>query len=175
MRIKYYYVAYTKPQKEVDVAKALKAVGITAYCPIVKEERRPRHARLKKGKTVVVSVPLYSRYIFLAPKDDHDWNKVGANRDIVGIVSCGPDGQRARVRGKEITKIKAYLKEDKVEVEEELIEYHKGDPVLISDGVLEGLQGEVLTGTGDNLWIEVLASGKRLKVSVPFRSVRKIG
>jgi transcriptional antiterminator RfaH len=135
-----WYCIHAKPRKESRVAEHLRAtLGLETYFPYL---RRPRTIRRVRR---VVSEPLFPRYLFCRFDFQQGCRAVRYAPDVSAIVNFG--GITAVVDETLIEGIKSWAGDgiDAIDLEPTL---HSGDPVVVTDGPLRGLEG-VISGEID--------------------------
>jgi transcription antitermination factor NusG len=81
-------VCYTHPQAERWAEQNLTRIGYTAYLPLMTVQRRDRAIR---SLTHSVTVPLFSRYLFVQQPNREHWRPI---REAPGVHSVLTDGNR---------------------------------------------------------------------------------
>ena len=132
--IKQWYAFYTKSKHEKSVEKTLISKGYEAYLPLLKERRR------WKDRKKWVSFPLFKSYIFI---------KIEAKDSIFVLKTPGI------VRMVKFGDKPSPVLEDTINSLRLMIDggfnpqptdyFMKGDPVIIKEGPLKGLEGEIAT------------------------------
>ena len=132
--IKQWYAFYTKSKHEKSVEKTLISKGYEAYLPLLKERRR------WKDRKKWVSFPLFKSYIFI---------KIEAKDSIFVLKTPGI------VRMVKFGDKPSPVLEDTINSLRLMIDggfnpqptdyFIKGDPVIIKEGPLKGLEGEIAT------------------------------
>ena len=126
-------VAYTKPKHEKTVKDALIKNNFEVYLPVLKKRRK--WSDRKKW----IEFPLFSSYVFVKTQPKNSLFVV-KTYGIVKIIKFGKD--IAIVNEKDIAMIKRINEGGYKPRNEDY--FIKGDPVIVMDGPLEGLVGEVI-------------------------------
>ena len=128
-----WYALYTKPRWEKKVAKRLEEEGIETYCPQVTEIRQWSDRKKK------ITTPLFKSYVFV-----HLEEKQRAKVfDVPGVVQyLFWLGKPAVVRDEEISTIKSWLEDERVE-QFEVSHLSPGDRLTIANGSFKGKQAIV--------------------------------
>ena len=132
--IKRWYAFYTKSRHEKSVNRALISKGYEAYLPLLKERRK------WKDRKKWVSFPLFKSYIFI---------KIEAKNSIFvlktpGIVKMVRFGDKpSPVLEDTINSLRLMI--DGGFNPQPTDYFIKGDPVIIKEGPLKGLEGEIAT------------------------------
>lgn len=152
-----WYVAYTYPNAEKKIKKALTKYGISAYLPLRKVARQWSD-RVKK-----LEVPLFPNYIFVNISDREYWKVL----EMPGVVRfLTSDGKPSLISIKEINAIKIIESGDFEITEEESFEV--GNKVVVTDGVLSGLEGVLIDRKGKRKFLLSLVNfGKIISLTVP--------
>ena len=158
--LKSWIAIYTKPRHEKRVAKELISKGYHTYLPLVKERRK--WSDRKKW----VELPLFKSYLFVQTR----LNETIHILKIPGIVRIVKFGDKiATINKKSIDSIKILLKEGyKPKSTDYLL---KGDSVIIKEGPLKGLTGEVTQLQDKNyfiLKIDSIQSSISVKIDKAF-------
>jgi transcription antitermination factor NusG len=141
-----WYVLYTKPRAEKQVAQRIVELGVEMYLPLHKVKRK------WSDRVKIVEVPLFNSYIFVKVAQSQLQSLSGIN-GVSRIVYYLR--KPAVVRDAEIEAIKEFLV---------LAEYseiiYEGDLVAINQGLFENVTGKVLyvTEKGVALFLEELGA-----------------
>lgn len=128
-----WYSIYTHPKQEERAASNLRAWGVKAFNPKLKE----RGAGTRSPARLYVTKPLFPRYIFARFKAAQLLRKVFFTRGVHSVVSYGDSP--TRVDDDVIAIIQSRMGEDGfVSINEEL---RAGDSVIIKDGPFKGIMG----------------------------------
>lgn len=141
-----WYVLYTKPRAEKQVAQRIVELGVEMYLPLHKVKRK------WSDRVKIVEVPLFNSYIFVkvAQSQLQSLSVINGVSRIVYYLR-----KPAVVRDAEIEAIKEFLV---------LAEYSEiifeGDLVAINQGLFENVTGKVLyvTEKGVALFLEELGA-----------------
>ena len=149
-------VAYTKPRHEYSVSNDLSKIGFDSYVPTIRKRRK--WSDRKKW----VEFPLFKSYVFVNTKPKNSLPILKIN-GVVRIVKFG--NEIAVVNDKIIKIIKQMIEGGYAPKSESY--FSKGDFVIVIDGPLKGLEGEVLNESGENrLMIRIDAIQQSISVSI---------
>jgi transcription termination/antitermination protein NusG len=141
--IRNWYVAYTSPRAEKQVAKRLEMAGIEYYLP-VREEFRQWSDRLKK-----IIVPVFPSYIFVYVNRVEYFSAINQS-GMVKYVHFG--GVPARINGKTIENIQKMLEfSPAIDLYDKMPDI--GKRYRIPSGPLKGIEGMVLRMKGKTHFI----------------------
>jgi len=156
---KYWIAVYTRPRHEKKVCNILQETGFEVYLPTLKEKRK--WSDRKKW----VSYPLFRSYIFVKTESKNVLFII-KTYGVVKIIKFGKEV--AVIQDSVIEAIKVMLNG---EYSPEPLDYFlKGDPVIVKDGPLKGLIGEVIRiDNDDRLVVRIDA----IKHSISVRIDRK--
>ena len=132
--IKSWYAFYTKSRHEKSVNRALINKGYEAYLPLLKERRK------WKDRKKWVSFPLFKSYIFIKI-EAKDSIFVLKTPGIVKMVKFG--NNPSPVLEKTINSLRLMI--DGGFNPQPTDYFVKGDSVIIKEGPLKGLEGEIAT------------------------------
>lgn len=127
-----WYAIYTKALEEARAEMNLRAWRVDTFAPRVCQLRK----HPSTGQKMLMSRPLFSRYIFSRFKADEMLHKVWFARGVHSVVSC--DGVPVPIDDEIIALIQSrvdpegYIRMD---------EFKPGDNVVIKDGPLKNLAG----------------------------------
>jgi len=155
----------THARAEDKAAFHLRRQGYDVFLP--KHLKRRKHAR----RIDMVSVPLFSRYLFVAldPEAGRWWSI----RSTVGVSSLiSFDGRPARVPAEIISGIKARQDEKGLVKTHQGCGFKPGDKVKIIKGPLGDLEGLFDCSTDeDRVTVLLNLMGREVKVRVPLETV----
>ena len=157
-------VAYTKPRHEYSVLNDLSKIGFDSYIPTIRKRRR--WSDRKKW----VEFPLFKSYVFVntEPKNSLSILKV---HGVVRIVKFG--NEIAVVNNKVINIIRKMIEGGYTPKSESY--FSKGDFVIVIDGPLKGLEGEVFNESDENrLMIRIEAIQQSISVSIDRGFLKKV-
>lgn len=151
-----WYALYTRPRHEKAVANVLTAKGLEAFLPLYSA------CRQWKDRTKVVTLPLFSCYVFVQGHLDRHLDIV-RTAGVHGFVCCG--GLPARIPPGEIESIRRVV-ERSIKIEPHPF-MRRGDKVRIKAGPLEGIEGILVRKKNfDRLVLTVEMLGKSAAVEV---------
>jgi transcription antitermination factor NusG len=127
---KKWYVLYTAPRAEKQVAQRLKQEGITAFLPL------HLSPRCWSDRIKLIEVPLFSSYIFI-----HTWESFLYRAITLQGVSYVVyyNGKPAVIRESEITAIQQFLEQARAKE----LNYQPDEEVLIACGPLKNISGKI--------------------------------
>lgn len=156
-----WHVVSTSPQQEIRASLEITKAGFDVFYPI-KQYTRTRPNR----KPELVSGPLFPRYLFVQfDRSQPEWAKI---QDMRGVSSVLCNGNKpVIVRDEIVTAIRSYREPQ--EPVQAVSEFAPNQPVVITTGVLEGIQG-LFTGSDrqrTKAFLEIL--GKRYEI--PYSTI----
>jgi transcription antitermination factor NusG len=141
---KKWHAVYTKPRWEKKVADLLTKKNIENYCPVSKVNHQ------WSDRKKIILEPLFISYVFLYI-DEMEYQSARATSGVINFVYWL--NKPALIRNEEIDTIKRFLNEyDKVQLEK--IEVSYNDTVRITNGLLMGQKGQILSV--NNKWVKVM-------------------
>ncbi|HXB43251.1 MAG TPA: UpxY family transcription antiterminator [Puia sp.] len=141
---KKWHAVYTKPRWEKKVADLLTKKNIENYCPVT----RVNHQWSDRKK--IILEPLFISYVFIYI-DESQYQSARTTSGVINFVYWL--NKPALIRNDEIDTIKRFLNEyDKVQLEK--IEVSHDDTVRITNGLLMGQKGQILSV--NNKWVKVI-------------------
>jgi len=162
--MKTWYVLYTKPRWEKKIAGKLTELGLESYCPLNRVERR------WSDRKKIVSVPLFSCYVFVRPEPEQMTEPLKIN-GVHNYISR--TNKPAPVRDSEIQDIRRFLSEyDNVHLEK--IEVKTNDKVEILFGPLMDMVGKVTHVNQNHVKVAIQSLGYSLVASVSRKEIRKV-
>jgi transcriptional antiterminator RfaH len=165
-----WYVIYTKPREELRAKENLENQGFEVYLPTCRVEK------VKNSKLLIVSEPLFPRYLFVQLNLEHsNWFPIRSTKGVSKIIRFGVNSKPIGVPDQFILNLKNFLSNhnliDKVFLE--------NAPVKICDGMFQGLIGIFkkinLSTTGEQralVFVELL--GKLQQLAIPLNSLQKL-
>lgn len=155
---KSWYAVQTRARHEKVVARRLQEQGVTAFLPLVTNVHRWSDRRK------LVELPLFGCYVFvqLGPNSD-ERARVYRINGVIGIV--GARGEGASIPEEQIEAVRAIVKQ---RIPWRLHPFLKiGQRVRICGGSLDGVEGVLLSQTGDRtLVVSVDAIQRSLAVRI---------
>ena len=160
---KIWTVAYTKSRHEKSVAEELKLKGYQIYLPLIK--KRKQWSDRKKW----VAFPLFKSYIFVKTELNNTLS-ITQTPGIIKIIKFG--GSIAIVKSSSLKSIKLMLDGG---YNPEITDYFiKGDNVVVQEGPLKGIQGEVVRIDGnDRLIIRIDSIQHSLSIKIKRSFLKK--
>ena len=165
--LKNWIAIYTKPKHEKKIAKELINRGYHTYLPLIKKRRK--WSDRKKW----VEFPLFKSYLFVKTK----LNETISILKVPGIITIVKFGEKiAIIDKKSIESIKILIEGGhKPKSTDYLL---KGDSVIIKEGPLKDLSGEIIHLQGENyfiLRIDSIQSSISVKIDKAFLKPNKSG
>lgn len=164
---RFWRVFYTFPRTEKKVEDRLEERGIEVFLPKITVTRQWSDRKKK------VVEPLFRNYIF-ARVDEGDRLRV---LQTDGVVRCvGFNGSPAVVTEEEIEAIRIAQRDpERLAVIEFPPRPEVGTPVVVEEGPLRGLRGEVVEHRGEtHLVVRVLAIRQALRINVPAEWIKEV-
>jgi len=162
--IKKWHALYTKPQWEKKVADLLSAKDIQSYCPV------NRVYRQWSDRKKMVTVPLFTGYVFV----NIDERRQVAVRSTAGVINFVYWlNKPAVIQDNEITLIKKFLNEN-VNVQLERVEIRNNDTVRVTHGALLGLEGAVISASGNVIKVLLPSLGFMMTAEVNVSHVELV-
>ena len=160
MDIENWYAVYTKPRSEKKLEALLKKFSIEVYLPILKIKKK------WSDRTKIISMPLFTSYIFVRINYRESYTKVLNLPNSVGFVKSY--GTPAIIPESEIELIKSLVDEfpDKIKVlEKEMLQ--KGNEVTIKTGPFAGRKAIVDRVKNESyVLLEIKTIQKSLKIEI---------
>jgi transcription antitermination factor NusG len=125
-----WYVLYTAPRAERQVAQRLKKEGITTFLPLHLSPRR------WSDRIKLIEIPLFSSYIFIHAAELLLHRAITV-QGVSHVVYY--DGKPAVVRESEITAIRQFLEQARAKE----LNYQPDEKVLIACGPLKNISGKI--------------------------------
>lgn len=156
-----WHVICASPQQEIRASLEITKAGFDVFYPIKHYTR----IRLNR-KPETVSGPLFPRYLFAAfDRAQSNWGKIKDLRGVSSILCNG--NQPVIVRNEVVIAIRSYR--EPVEAVQAISEFSSNQRVVITTGVLEGIEG-LFTGSDrqrTKAFLEIL--GKRYEI--PYETI----
>ncbi len=138
-----WYVVYTKPRNEKKVSQELDKQGIVHYLPLVKTLRQWSDRKKK------VEIPLFNSYVFVFVSSKEYFSVL----KVVGVVKFITfSGKAVTIPEKQIDAIKKTLQHE-LEMEATTEIFKIGQKIEIIEGILAGINGEIITISGKNKFL----------------------
>jgi transcriptional antiterminator RfaH len=161
---KQWYLIQTKPRQEIRAQNNLKQQGYKVYCPMLSVEK------ILKGKVVMKSEVMFSRYIFIQARSCSDivWVSIRSTPGVSNFVSFG--GEPAKV---ESGLIEQLLSQEQQVAPEKL--FNKGECLLLTSGPFAGFEGFYKADGGEGRAIVLLDFlGKATQLQVQTAILTKL-
>ena len=163
-----WYIGYTYPRTEKKVDRSIKEMGIESFLPIHKVKRKWSD-RIKE-----VEVPLFFNYLFVKTTRPYLSNLLTID-GLSRFIEFG--GEPATIANKQVEAIKKVLKNN-FEFEVKSGKFEKGQKIVITEGVFEGVEGILVMEQGKNRYlIEIEEMDQSLSINIPLsylRSARRL-
>lgn len=125
-----WYLVLTKPRQEAKALLNLTQQGYLCYLPLCSVEK------IRRGKAVLVSEPLFPRYLFIrldSSQDGKSWTPIRSTLGVSTLVQFG--GQPARAEDELIHALKEHEQASPCTTL-----FKPGELVRIADGPFAGLE-----------------------------------
>jgi len=125
-----WYAVHTHPRKEALALDNLQRQGFESYLPVLTVQK------VRRGKAVMVSEPMFSRYLFVrldSSAQGRSWAPIRSTLGVRQLVQFG--GRPARVA----TELVDWLRAREAEFDP-LHLFSPGDTVVVADGPFKGLE-----------------------------------
>ncbi len=162
-----WFALYTKSRAEKKVYAEIVNLGIEAYLPLKKELKQ--WSDRKKW----VEFPLFSSYVFVRVAAADYYRIPSQVNGFVAYLTIR--GHRIAIRDSEIETIKLMMQCHAESVEILQADFKEGDRVLITEGVLQGQTGKLITLKGKSkvaIHLEDLQAD--ILIEIPQNQIRKI-
>jgi transcriptional antiterminator RfaH len=161
-----WYVVYTMPHHEKKIYAQFQKEGIDAYLPLQTTLKQWRDRKKR------VTEPLFRSYLFVHITMS-EYFKVLNQPGVIRYICF--EGKAVIVRETKIEALRNLL-DNKIEVEEGPAQLKKGDKVIIRDGILKGLDGELVhVNNQKRVIIRIEEINKSLFVNVPVSYLMLVG
>lgn len=159
-----WYVLYTKPRNEKKLTSLLSEKGVEVYCP-VREVIKQWSDRKKK-----VIEPVFTSYIFVN-LEDYGEESVSVLSTPGAVRFLWWNNKPGVVREEEIQAIKDFLEDYKNA--ELTVNVHKGEKIIVNEGVLKDAEGKVLEVKGNVATLYLYSMGLNITAKIPVQSLSK--
>ena len=132
-----WYCLYTKPRQEALAAQSVLDAGFDVLAP------RMEVRRVLRGKAVVSELPLFASYIFAGVQNEEDMGKLRYLRGVVRVVGFGKEGRSLKIPTDILAALDSFLDDQVYRLKEEL---RAGDPVMVLEGPLKGVEAVFKSG-----------------------------
>lgn len=162
----YWYVIYTKPNREGVALENLLRQGYECYLPVLPKEK------ICKGKLTVVEGPLFPRYLFIRlglDSLDKSWAPIRSTKGVSRMVTSGAEPSRVDDRLIELLR-----NQESYRMTKPL--FSRGERVRLTESPFSDIEGIYQMAEGERrvmVLIELLS--KPVTLGVPLASLRKIG
>ena len=159
-----WYLIQTKPRQEIRAQNNLKQQGYKVYFPMLSVEK------ILKGKVVMKSEVMFSRYIFIqaGSRSDIVWVSIRSTPGVSNFVRFG--GEPAKV---ETGLIKQLLSHEQQVAPEKL--FNKGECLLLTSGPFAGFEAFYKADGGEGRAIVLLDFlGKATQLQVQTAVLTKL-
>lgn len=159
-----WYALYTRHHHEKSIVRTLTAKGFTVFLPVYAAPRQ------WKDRTKIVSLPLFSCYVFIQG-GLHRQLDIVTTPGVFGLVCSA--GVPATIPAQEIDAIRQAV-ERSVKIEPHPF-IHRGDRVRVKSGPLDGIEGILVRKKNfSRLVLTVELLGKSAAVEVDVATVERI-
>lgn len=130
-----WYPVYCRPNKEKMFFNACENQGITCHMP-----EMLRH-RITRGKRIITPVPMFTGYVFVCTTRQQNW-AVKQSKFVLRVLPVEEYHEQQLISELNIIRIFENLaRTNKVEVRPDFV---PGKKVVISQGMLQGIEGTVV-------------------------------
>lgn len=165
MKIKKWYVVYTKSRAEKKVHQHLIENGIETFLPLYKTIRQ------WSDRKKTVEVPLFNSYLFVKISEKES-SKVRQTPGFVTFISF--NGEKASVPEQEILNLQLIIN-GKVPIDLTIETFHQGDYVEVDRGPLKDLRGILINYRGKHrVLIRIDIINQNMLIEVPAAFLRKV-
>jgi transcriptional antiterminator RfaH len=166
--MKHWHLLMTKPREDERAEQHLLNQDYELFRPLI------RQYRLRKGKQVAVTEPLFPRYIFIRLDDVFsNWARIRSTRGVSGLVRFTE--MPAKVPGDLINLLRAQCSDGNVVdmTGKEPHVFRQGDGVEITAGSFKGIQAVIKEQKGEDRVVLLLTLlGKEQALEVPIHQVK---
>ncbi len=134
----HWHAIYTCPRSEKKVHKILEENGIEVYLPLQKRLRQ------WKDRKKWVEEPLFRSYLFVKVSEKEYYSAINVQGAVRYITFAG---KAVKIPERQILSIRQ-LMESQYNITVTTSQFKKGDIILIKNGVLVGLEGEMISYLG---------------------------
>jgi transcriptional antiterminator RfaH len=160
-----WYALYTRPRAEKQVYQRLVENHIETFLPLQKTYR------MWSDRKKLVEKPLLSSYIFVKTKSKH-FPEVFKVLGVVKFVTF--EGHPASIPQKQIDNLRLLINSDE-EIEISSEKFARGDNVVVVNGSLIGLTGELIKiGTKNRVVVRIDKLDQNLILKIPKTFLKKI-
>jgi transcription antitermination factor NusG len=160
-RIAGWYVIYTRPRHEKKVAIQLSEINIVSFLPTM------RTVRVYKNREKYIDAPLFPSYIFVYVNDLDEYYRGLSINGALYYVRSGENV--AKVSEAVIHNIRLLVEQGNDQQMEVSDAYFRpGKQVLIKDGVMTGLYGEIVEVKGtQKILIRITLMQRSILITLP--------
>ncbi|MDX3774147.1 transcription/translation regulatory transformer protein RfaH [Chromatiaceae bacterium AAb-1] len=163
-----WHLLYCKPRQEVRAQQHLANQGLSSFLPLITINK------LRAGKRVTVTEPLFPRYLFLhLPQQNINLSTVRSTRGVSDFVRFGSELVKVPAQ------LIASLTRQQIALQQQYSEtplFRKGEALDITDGPFSGLEAVYNMAEGDKrscILINLL--GQWVKTTMDNRQFEKKG
>ena len=151
-----WYVVHTKPRQEARALENLQNQGFECFLPMIQVEK------IRSQRVVVLSEPMFSRYLFIRLDDAHqNWSPIRSTLGVSKLVSFGHAPAKVPLA------LIDFLKNAPQKDVERM--FTPGDEVRVVSGALQGTSGIYQAHTGEErafVLIDLLGQQQKLKIEI---------
>ena len=162
--MQHWHLIMTKPREDERAAQHLLNQDYEFFRPLLKQ------FRIKKGKQIAVTEPLFPRYLFIRLDDAlSDWSKIRSTRGVAQLVrftelpAVVPDDLILEIKNQ-------CVDDDTIDITlERPYVLEKGDEIEISEGSFKGIRAIIKQQIGEDrvlLLLKLLGKEQELEVSL---------
>lgn len=154
-----WYLLQSKPKQEQVAALNLENQGYKCYLPMMQTER------IRRGKEFAISLPMFSRYLFIALQigdQAKSWFPIRSTLGVTGLVYFGD--QPAKVEKELIEQMRQHAD---TKPPEPL--FNEGERVVVSDGPYQGIKAVFQAADGNQraiILLELLSKQVTMKIDL---------
>ncbi len=164
-REKQWFALYTRARAEKKVFDELQKVGIAAFLPLIKKERK------WSDRKKIIDAPLFNSYVFVSV-DVHDYYQALNVYGAVRFVTF--EGKPVPIPEKQIQAIRRYI-DDPLSADDQAAVLETGQMVTIKSGPMEGLIGQLVGFRNKTrLMVHIDAVGQTICVHIERSKVKPI-
>ncbi|EHR42106.1 transcription/translation regulatory transformer protein RfaH [Alishewanella jeotgali] len=159
-----WYLIYSKPRQEQRAQQHLANQGFESFAPFI------RSKKLRAGKAVIVSEPLFPRYIFLKCPNTPNLSCIRSTRGVGGLVRFGDT--LATVPNQLVQSL--LLQQLELQQQPEQQPFKTGEQLAILAGPFASLNAVFQQPDGETRSIILLSFlGQQLKITIDNKHIEK--
>jgi transcription antitermination factor NusG len=155
-------VAHTEPGAERYANDNLTRSGYQTYLPLIAVQRRDRVTR---SLTHTVTIPLFTRYLFVANDNPALWRPIRETPGVASVISS--NGRAHHARAGAVEALQAGEETRRLLTARRAV-YVPGDAVAVRYGIVAGHRGVVTSVHGDTVSVALLFLGELRDIRLPL-------